>query len=330
MGTSLIIGIVLVLGILALFAFLALLPIGTYIKCLSAGVPTNPVSLIAMNLRKVPIDNLVDCYIKATKGGVDVTLDKLEAHFLSGGDVDKVVNAIISATKASILLPFPKAAAIDLAGRDVLEAVRMQVHPQVVATGNICGVAKNGIEIIAKAKVTIRANLDTMVGGAGEETILARIGEGIVSAIGSSKIHTEVLEKPEIITQKIMSAGLDSGTAFEIVSLDIFDLDVGRNIGAILQNDQAEADKKVAQAKAEGRRALAFAQMQENKATEQEAKAKLVEAEMKVPKALASSFKTGKLLANKTCKTPGRPPDHTPPKPGITPTTKLGFGADIG
>lgn len=313
---QIIVGGLVSLAVLVFFVVLSFFPFSTWIRCLSAGVPANPVSLIAMGLRKVPSDMIVDTYIRGTKAGLTLYLDRIEAHYLSGGDIGSVINALIAAGRAQLNLSFERAAAIDLAGRDVLDAVRMSVEPRVISTGDISGMAKNGIEVIARAKITVRANLETMVGGAGEETVLARVAEGIVSAIGSVDTHTDVLKKPEIITKRIMGAGLDAGTAFSIVSFDIADIDVGRNIGAMLQNDQAEADKKVAQAKAEGRRALAFAQLQENKAIEQEMKAKLVESEMRVPKALAESYKSGKLLV--------------PRKPRKNAAPRLGLGADHG
>jgi len=306
----------LILAILVFFVVLSFFPFSTWIRCLSAGVPASPIGLIAMGLRKVPSDMIVDTYIKGTKAGLTVYLDRIEAHYLSGGDIVNVINALISAGRAHLNLTFERAAAIDLAGRDVLDAVKMSVEPRVISTGKISGMAKNGIEVIVKAKITVRANLETMVGGAGEETVLARVAEGIVSAIGSVETHTDILKKPEIITQRIMNAGLDAGTAFSIVSFDIADIDVGRNIGAMLQNDQAEADKKVAQAKAESRRALAFAQLKENKAMEQEMKARLVESEMRVPKALALSYRSGKLLV------PRKQRKHAP--------SPLGIGADHG
>lgn len=305
-----------ILAVLVFFVVLSFFPFATWIRCLSAGVPASPIALIAMGLRKVPSDMIVDTFIKGSKAGLTLYLDRIEAHYLSGGDIGSVVNALIAAGRANLNLSFERAAAIDLAGRDVLDAVRMSVEPRVISTGDISGMAKNGIEIIARTKITVRANLETMVGGAGEETVLARVAEGIVSAIGSAATHTDILKKPEIITQRIMNAGLDAGTAFSIVSFDIADLDVGRNIGAMLQNDQADADKKVAQAKAEGRRALAFAQLQENRATEQEMKAKVVEAEMRIPNALAGSFRSGKLLV--------------PRKPRKNATPRLGLGADHG
>lgn len=276
-----------------------LFPFMTYINCVSATVPCSPVQLIAMQLRNVPTDFIIEYYVKVRKAGIPVGLDRLEVHVLSGGNLANVIDALISASRSNIDLDFEKAAAIDLAGRDVSDAVRMSVQPRVIKTADIQGVAKDGIELIVRANITVRANLNTMVGGAGEETVLARVSEGIVSAIGSSDTHLVVLNKPEILTQKVIAAGLDVGTAFEIVSLDISDIDVGRNIGAHLKNYQAVADKKVAEARAEGRRALAMAKTQENKAAEQEARARLVEQEMKVPQALAESFRLGKILGKR-------------------------------
>jgi len=286
-------------------------PIGTWIQTISAGVPISPVNLIAMNIRNVPANLVVNAYIKGTKAGLTLYPDRLEAHYLSGGDVVRVVDALIAAARAQLDLTFERATAIDLAGRDVLEAVRMRVEPRVISTGEVSGIAKNGIEVIAKAKITLRANLAMMVGGATEETILARVGEGIVSAIGAADSHLDILACPQKITQKIINSGLDSKTAFEIMSVDIMDVFANRNIGAILQNDQAEADKKVAQAKAEGRRALAMAQLQENKAIEQEMKAKLVESEIKVPQALSKCFAQGKLFAPRKKNPKNLPPSLT-------------------
>jgi uncharacterized protein YqfA (UPF0365 family) len=353
--TSIIAGVVLMVVMVVFFALISLFPFATFIKCKSAGVPASPIELIAMGLRKVPTDQIVDAFIKASKAGLEVYMDRLEAHYLSGGNLDGVINALISANRANIKLNFAHAAAIDLAGRDVFDAVQMQVHPRVISTGEVCGIAKNGIEVVVKVKITVKANLETMVGGAGEETILARVSEGIVSCIGSANTHTDVLKQPELLTQHIMKSGLDAGSAFQIISLDIFDIDVGRNIGAILQNDQAEADKKVAQAKAEGRRALALAQLQENKAIEQEARARLVEAEMKVPHALAGSFRLGKLIAARRSQKPQGvlPPTDGPGSGPVSPALpgspvsgaqesasavekekekkpNLGFGADLG
>ena len=289
----------LVVGLFIFFYLVKLFPVSTYIKCVSAGVPASPFQLVAMQLRNVPTDLIIEYYVKGRKAGLDISLDRLEVHVLSGGKLPNVISALISASRSNINLNFEKAAAIDLAGRDVNDAVRMSVQPRVLKSPDIHGIAKDGIELIARANITIRANLDTMVGGAGEDTVMARVAEGIVSAMGSAETHSVVLNKPEILTQRVISAGLDAGTAFEIVSLDISDIDVGRNIGAHLKNDQAVADKKVAEAKAEGRRALAIAQTQENKAAEQEAKAKLVEAEMKIPMSLADSFRKGKIIVKR-------------------------------
>ena len=233
--------------------------------------------------------------IKAHKAGLNLTTNQLESHFLAGGNVDRVVNALIAAQRANIELSFARCAAIDLAGRDVLEAVQMSVNPKVIETPFISGVALNGIEVKAKARITVRANIDRLVGGAGEETIIARVGEGIVSTIGSSESHFQVLENPDSISQTVLAKGLDSGTAFEILSIDIADVDVGKNIGAALQQEQAEADKKIAQAKAEERRAMAVAKEQEMKARVQEMKAKVVEAEAQVPLAMAEALRTGKI-----------------------------------
>lgn len=284
-----------------------LFPFMTYINCVSAKVPCSPMQLIAMQLRNVPTDFIIEYYVKVRKAGIAVGLDRLEVHVLSGGNLANVIDALISASRSNIDLDFEKAAAIDLAGRDVSDAVRMSVQPRVIKTPAIQGIAKDGIELIVHANITVRANLKTMVGGAGEDTVLARVSEGIVSAIGSSDTHSIVLNRPEMLTQKVISAGLDVGTAFEIVSLDISDIDVGRNIGAYLKNYQAVADKKVAEARAEGRRALAIAQTQENKAAEQEAKARLVEAEMKVPQALAESYRAGKILVKRKNRRPQNP-----------------------
>ncbi|GAB4279361.1 MAG: flotillin-like protein FloA [Candidatus Rifleibacteriota bacterium] len=290
--------------IIVLGYLVKLFPFMTYLNCMSAKVPCSPVQLVAMQLRNVPTDFIIEYYVKARKAGLPLALDRLEAHVLSGGNLANVINALISASRSNIDLNFEKAAAIDLAGRDVSDAVRMSVQPRVIKTPDIHGIAKDGIELIVRANITVRANLNTMVGGAGENTVLARVSEGIVSAIGSSETHAAVLNKPELLTQRVIASGLDVGTAFEIVSLDISDIDVGRNIGAHLKNAQAVADKKVAEAKAEGRRALAMAKTQENKAQEQEAKARLVEAEMKVPIALAETFRKGKLIVKRKKRKP--------------------------
>jgi uncharacterized protein YqfA (UPF0365 family) len=248
-----------------------------------------------MRLRRVPPNRIILPIIKADKAGIEVTQNELEAHYLAGGNVDRVVDALIAADKARIALPFDRAAAIDLAGRDVLDAVKVSVNPRVIETPSVSAVAKDGIELITTARVTVRANLERLVGGAGEETIIARVGEGIVSSIGSSNSHKEVLERPDSISKTVLSKGLDSGTAFEILSIDIADVSVGRNIGAQLQTDQAEADKRVAQAKAEERRAMAVAVEQENRARVEEMRAKVVEAEAQVPEAMAEAFRKGNM-----------------------------------
>jgi len=295
--------IILVMIIIVTLYMIKLFPFMTYINCFSAGVPCSPIQLIAMQLRNVPTDFIIEFYVKGRKAGLPLALDRLEVHHLSGGNITNVVNALISASRSNIDLDFEKAAAIDLAGRDVSDAVRMSVQPRVIKTADIHGISKDGIELIILANITVRANLNTMVGGAGEDTILARVSEGIVSAIGSAESHSAVLNKPEILTQKVIAAGLDNGTAFEIVSLDISDIDVGRNIGAYLKQAQAVADKKVGEAKAEGRRALAMALTQENRAAEQEARAMLVQAEMKIPISLADSFRKGKIIVKRKPKT---------------------------
>jgi uncharacterized protein YqfA (UPF0365 family) len=261
----------------------------------AAGVKVSLLSLVAMRLRRVPPHRIILPLIKADKAGIDVTQDQLEAHFLAGGNIDRVVDALIAADKARIALPFDRAAAIDLAGRDVLDAVKVSVNPRVIQTPNVSAVAKDGIELISTARVTVRANLERLVGGAGEETIIARVGEGIVSSIGSTDSHKKVLENPDVISKTVLAKGLDAGTAFEILSIDIADVNVGRNIGAELQTDQAEADKRVAQAKAEERRAMAVAVEQENRAHVEAMRAKVVEAEAQVPLAIAEAFKAGNL-----------------------------------
>lgn len=263
-------------------------PIGLWISSLAANVKISIFNLIGMKLRRVVPSRIVIPLIKARKAGLDLGVNQLEAHYLAGGNVDNVVNALIASERAGIELPFEKAAAIDLAGRDVLEAVKMSVNPKVIETTNVSAVAKDGIELLVKARVTVRADLERLVGGAGEATILARIGEGIVTTVGSAKSHKEVLENPDDISKRVLSKGLDSGTAFEILSIDIADIDVGRNIGAHLQSLQAEADKNIAQAKAEERRAMAVAK-------EQEMRAYVVEAEAEVPKALAYALREGKM-----------------------------------
>ena len=289
--------IVLAGGIILFFIVLfSIVPVGLWISAIAAGVKVSLISLVAMRLRRVPPHKIILPLIKADKAGIsDVNQDQLEAHYLAGGNVDRVVDALIAADKARIALPFDRAAAIDLAGRDVLDAVKVSVNPRVIQTPNISAVAKDGIELIATARITVRANLERLVGGAGEETIIARVGEGVVSSIGSTQSHKGVLENPDIISKTVLAKGLDSGTAFEILSIDIADVNVGRNIGAQLQTDQAEADKRVAQAKAEERRAMAVAAEQENSAKVEEMRARVVEAEADVPRAIAEAFRQGHL-----------------------------------
>lgn len=287
--------IVLFLIIVLVSVFLSFVPLGLWISALAAGVKVGIVTLIGMRLRRVPPAKVIGPMIKAVKAGLDPELPKFEAHYLAGGNVDRVVNALIAAHRAGIDLPFERSAAIDLAGRDVLQAVQMSVNPRVIETPTVAGVAQDGIELKAKARVTVRANIDRLVGGAGEDTIIARVGEGIVTTIGSAKTHKEVLENPDLISRTVLSKGLDSGTAFEIVSIDIADVDVGDNIGARLRTDQAEAEKRMAQAKAEERRAMAVAEEQEMRARTQEMRAKVVAAEAEVPKAMAQALREGKL-----------------------------------
>ena len=282
-------------GLIGLTVFLNMVPIGLWISAIAAGVNISIVTLIAMRLRRVTPSKIVLPLIKANKAGLKVEVNQLEAHYLAGGNVDKVVDALIAAHRAQIPLPFERAAAIDLAGRDVLEAVQMSVNPKVIETPVVSAVAQNGIELKIKARVTVRANIDRLVGGAGEPTIIARVGEGIVTTVGSALSHNEVLANPDDISKTVLGKGLDAGTAFEILSIDIADVDGGRNIGAELQTDQAEADKRIAQAKAEERRAMAVAKEQEMKAYTQEMEAKVVEAQAEVPHALAEALKTGKL-----------------------------------
>ncbi|OCS88525.1 hypothetical protein A6M13_01385 [Caryophanon tenue] len=290
---GLIFTIVVVFILLAIF--FTFVPVALWISAIAAGVKVSIMTLIGMRLRRVTPSRIVNPLIKAHKAGLDVKINHLESHYLAGGNVDRVVNALIAAHRANIELTFERAAAIDLAGRDVLEAVQMSVNPKVIETPFIAGVAMNGIEVKAKARITVRANLDRLVGGAGEETIVARVGEGIVSTIGSVDSHAKVLENPDMISQTVLAKGLDSGTAFEILSIDIADVDVGKNIGAELQIEQAQADKNIAQAKAEERRAMAVAQEQEMIAKVQEMKAKVVEAEAEVPMAMAEALRTGNL-----------------------------------
>ncbi len=286
------IGIASLFGLWIIFYFI---PVGLWFSALLSGVRVSLIQLVFMRWRKVPPSVIVTAMINATKAGLTITRDELEAHYLAGGRVKLVVNALISADKANIPLNFKAATAIDLAGRDVFEAVQMSVNPKVINTPPIAAVAKDGIQLIAKARVTVRANIRQLVGGAGEETILARVGEGVVSSIGSSDSHKSVLENPDLISKMVLSKGLDSGTAFEILSIDIADIDVGKNIGAQLQMDQAFADKNIAQAKAEERRAMAVANEQEMKAKAQEARAKVIEAEAEIPRAIADAFRNGNL-----------------------------------
>ncbi len=280
------------IGLWVLFYFI---PVGLWFQAILSDVRISLLQLVFMRWRKVPPSIIVNAMINSKKAGIQLNADELEAHFLAGGKVQAVVNAIISADKANILLDFKSATAIDLAGRDVFEAVQMSVNPKVITTPPVAAVAKDGIQLIAKARVTLRANIKQLVGGAGEETILARVGEGIVSSIGSAESHKSVLENPDSISKVVLAKGLDSGTAYEILSIDIADIDVGKNIGAELQMDQANADKNIAQARAEERRAMAVAVEQEMKAKAQEARAKVIEAEAEIPKAMAEAFRNGNL-----------------------------------
>lgn len=275
--------------------FFYFLPIGLWLSAIFAGVRISLLQLAFMRIRKVPPGIIVKAMITAIKAGIDVKRDDLEAHYLAGGRVLPVINALISADKANIDLDFKTATAIDLAGRDVFEAVQLSVNPKVINTPPIAAVAKDGIQLVARARVTVRANIRRLVGGAGEETVIARVGEGVVSSIGSANNHKEVLENPDRISKTVLAKGLDAGTAFEILSIDIADVDVGKNIGAQLQMDQAMADKNIAQARAEERRAMAIAQEQEMKAKAQEMRAKVIEAEAEVPLALAEAFRKGNL-----------------------------------
>lgn len=283
------------LVVVAVSVFLSFVPIMLWISALAAGVRVNIFTLVAMRIRRVVPSRIINPQIKATKAGLGLSINQLESHFLAGGNVDRVVNALIAAQRANINLEFERAAAIDLAGRDVLQAVQMSVNPKVIETPIVSAVAKDGIEVKVMARVTVRANIDRLVGGAGEETIIARVGEGIVTTVGSSETHKQVLENPDSISHTVLGKGLDAGTAFEILSIDIADVDVGRNIGAQLQTDQAEADKKIAQAKAEERRAMAVAHEQEMIARVEEMRAKVVEAESMVPLAMADALRSGKL-----------------------------------
>jgi uncharacterized protein YqfA (UPF0365 family) len=284
-----------VFSVVILWLFFYYVPLGLWITAIFSGVPIGIGALIGMRLRKVPPAVIVNAMISATKAGLTMNRNDLEAHYLAGGSVQNVTNALISADKANIPLDFNMATAIDLAGRDVLLAVQMSVNPKVIDTPPVTAVAKDGIQLIAKARVTVRANIKQLVGGAGEDTVLARVGEGVVSSIGSADSHKAVLENPDSISKVVLSRGLDSGTAFEILSIDIADVDIGKNIGAELQMDQAEADKNIAQAKAEERRAMAVALEQEMKAKAQEARANVIEAEVQIPQAMAEAFRAGHL-----------------------------------
>ena len=287
--------IIIVAVFIFLVFFFSFVPVRLWIAARASGVKVKIISLVGMRLRKIPPASIVNPLIKAIKAGLGMTTDMLEQHYLAGGNVDRVVDALIAAQKADIPLDFKRGTAIDLAGRDVLTAVKMSVNPKVIETPIVAAIAKDGIELKAKARVTVRTNIDRLVGGAGEETVIARVGEGIVTTVGSSNSHKEVLENPDLISKTVLAKGLDAGTAFEILSIDIADVDVGRNIGAQLQIDQAQADKKIAQAKAEERRAMAVAKEQEMLAAVQEMRAKVVEAEAEIPLAMAVAFKDGNL-----------------------------------
>jgi uncharacterized protein YqfA (UPF0365 family) len=293
---ALILVVLLVAAIILLSIFFYYVPFVLWINAKAAGVNVSLLQLFLMRLRKVPPPVIVNAMIEAHKAGLkNITRDQLEAHYLAGGHVERVVHALVSAEKANIDLTFQMATAIDLAGRDVFLAVQMSVNPKVIDTPPVAAVSKDGIQLITKARVTVRANIKQLVGGAGEETVLARVGEGIVSSIGSAESHKTVLENPDSISKLVLRKGLDAGTAFEILSIDIADIDIGKNIGAVLQMDQAQADKNIAQARAEERRAMAVANEQEMKAKAQEARAKVIEAEAEIPKAMAEAFRSGNL-----------------------------------
>ncbi len=296
MEGSILILVIIAAGIILLGVFFYYVPFNLWIAAKASNVHISLIQLFLMRLRKVPPPVIVNAMIEAHKAGLrNITRDELEAHYMAGGHVEKVVHALVSASKANIDLSFQMSTAIDLAGRDVFMAVQMSVNPKVIDTPPVAAVSKDGIQLIAKARVTVRANIKQLVGGAGEETVLARVGEGIVSSIGSSESHKTVLENPDSISKLVLKKGLDAGTAFEILSIDIADIDIGKNIGAVLQMDQAQADKNIAQAKAEERRAMAVALEQEMKAKAQEARAKVIEAESEVPKAMAEAFRSGNL-----------------------------------
>lgn len=287
--------IMLVGALILLYLLLYLIPVGLWFQSVISKARVPLIQLIFMRWRKVPPGLIVNSMIEGSKAGLELSADALEAHYLAGGRVEQVVHALVSASKANIDLSFTMATAIDLAGRDVFEAVQMSVNPKVIETPPVTAVAKDGIQLIAKARVTVRASIKQLVGGAGEDTVLARVGEGVVSSIGSAGSHKDVLENPDIISKTVLKKGLDAGTAFEILSIDIADVDIGKNIGAELQIDQADADKNIAQAKAEERRAMAIAEEQEMIARAQEARAKVIEAEAEVPKAMAEAFRNGNL-----------------------------------
>ena len=286
--------VLIIVGILLLL-FLIFIPIGVWFTALISGAPVRMGRLIGMKMRRIRYKMLVDAYIRAKKAGLDIDISELESHIMAGGNVSNVVNALISAHSANIDLSLQSAKAIDLAGRDVLNAVKVSVNPKVIETPIISAIAKNGIELRVKARVTVRANISRLIGGAGEETIIARVGEGIVTTVGSAETHKEVLENPDLISKTVLKKGLDAGTAYEILSIDIADVDVGRNIGAQLQMDQAEADKRIAQAAAEERRAMAVATEQEMRAMTQEMRAKVIEAEAEIPRAMAEALRAGRI-----------------------------------
>jgi len=286
--------IIIIIALIVLFYFIGS-AISLWVQALVSGASIGLFNIVFMRFRKIPPKLIVNCKIMAVKAGIDISTNDLESHYLAGGDVMRVVQALIAADKANIDLGFNRGAAIDLAGRNVLEAVQMSVNPKVIETPLVAAMAKDGIQLKALSRVTVRANIDRLVGGAGEETILARVGEGIVTTIGSAESHKNVLENPDAISKRVLEKGLDAGTAYEILSIDIADVDVGKNIGAELETDRAEADKKIAQAKAEERRAMAFAAEQEMKARVQEMKAKVVEAEAQIPIAMADAFRKGNL-----------------------------------
>lgn len=294
-GLMLVSPALLVVAVALVLLIIWAVPVRLWIEAVSAGVPVSLKNLILMRLRKVNPAAVIRPLINATRAGIPLSIADLESHYLAGGHVDRVVRALISADKANIDLPFNQAAAIDLAGRDVFEAVKVSVNPKVIETPRVAAMAKDGIQLIATARVTVRANINRLVGGAGEDTILARVGEGIVSTIGSSESHKAVLENPDRISKTVLAKGLDAGTAYEILSIDIADVDVGKNIGAELQTDQAEADKRIAQARAEERRAMAVAAEQEMRARVEEMRARVVEAEAQIPLAMAEAFRNGNL-----------------------------------